>query len=292
MVFRSFVRSATDLAGDIAKKGIELAGNAIVKRNEEVGSYVKDVGNSIVDASSMAVNTVAQVADGTVRATVGVVKKDTLLRDEGIDNVKEAAVRTGKGIVSSTVYTAKSIGQTATGAFEKDREKTKEGLKNIGKVAAVATLAIGTFEILTSDVAEASLLETRNDHLVDAVHPETNIPYVEKTIEIDEEIKTVVVPEFAIKFQITLGEQHYLASDSTQFSMANKLLYEAIQQNPGFETQLGLTESEVENLQFGMTPAQYIWHHDAEPGVLQLVNRDDHASTGHTGGREFWGGGR
>ena len=292
MVFRSFVKSATNLAGDMTKKGIELAGDAISKRNEEVGSYVKDVGNSIVDASSIAVNTVAQVADGTVRATVGTVRKDTFLRDEGIDNVKEAAVRTGKGIISGTVYTAKSIGQTATGVFERDREKAKEGLKNIGKVVAVTTLAIGTFEILTPDVAEASELETRNDHLLNSIHPETNIPYVEKTIVIDGEMKTVVVPEFPTQFQITLEEQHYLASDSTQFSMANKLLYEAIQQNPGFETQLGLTASEIENLQFGMTPAQYIWHHDAEPGVLQLVNRDDHASTGHTGGREFWGGGR
>ena len=292
MVFRSLVKSATDLAGGITKKGVELAGDAIAKRNEEVGRYVKDVGNSIVDASSIAVNTVAQVADGTVRATVGTVRKDTGLRDEGIDNVKDAAVRTGKGFIQGTIYTAKSVGQAATGVLEKDREKTKEGLKNIGKVAAVATLAIGTFEILTPDTAEASSLETRNDHLVHAAHPETHIPYIEKTVEIDGEMKTVVVPEFPTQFQITLEEEHYLASDSTQFSMANQLLFEAIQQNPGFETQLDLTTSEVENLQFGMTPTHYTWHHDAEPGVLQLVNRDDHAATGHTGGRAFWGGGR
>ncbi|WP_423408368.1 HNH endonuclease [Heyndrickxia sp. MSNUG] len=28
-----------------------------------------------------------------------------------------------------------------------------------------------------------------------------------------------------------------------------------------------------------------------EPGVLQLVDRETHASVGHTGGRELWGGG-
>ena len=292
MVFRSFVKSATDLAGGITKKGVELAGDAIAKRNEEPGHYVRDVGNSIVDASSIAINTVAQVADGAVRTTVGTVRKDTDLRDEGIDHVKEAALRTGIGFVQGTIYTVKSVGQTATGVLEKDLEKTKEGLKNIGKVAAVATLAIGTFEILTPNATEASSLETRNDHLVQSTHPETSIPFIEKTIEIDGEMKTVVVPEFPTQFQVTLEEEHYVASDSTHFSMANKLLFEAIQQNPDFAAQLDLTASEVENLNFGMTPTNYTWHHDAEPGILQLVNRDDHAATGHTGGREFWGGGR
>ena len=126
MVFRPFVKSATDLATDIAKKGIGLAGTAIEKRNEEAGSYIKEVGNSIVDASSIAVNTVAQVVDGTVRATVGTVRKDTELRDEGIDNVKDAAVRTGKGFVQGTVYTAKSIGQAATGIVKKIVKKQKK----------------------------------------------------------------------------------------------------------------------------------------------------------------------
>ena len=128
--------------------------------------------------------------------------------------------------------------------------------------------------------------------MLHSTHPETHIPYVEKTIEIDGDMKTVVVPDFSTQFQITLEEENYLASDTTHFSVANKLLYEAIQQNPGFEIQLDLTANEVDNLQFGMTPTNYTWHHDAEPGILQLVNRDDHASTGHTGGREFWSGGR
>ena len=35
----------------------------------------------------------------------------------------------------------------------------------------------------------------------------------------------------------------------------------------------------------------YTWHHNEQPGVLQLVDEETHAETGHTGGREILGGG-
>ncbi|MFJ7825392.1 HNH endonuclease [Psychrobacillus sp. NPDC096623] len=41
----------------------------------------------------------------------------------------------------------------------------------------------------------------------------------------------------------------------------------------------------------GTTPAGYDWQHSEDPGVLQLVNVETHQNTGHTGGREIWGGG-
>lgn len=41
----------------------------------------------------------------------------------------------------------------------------------------------------------------------------------------------------------------------------------------------------------GRTPRGFTWHHHEDPGRMQLVNRRIHARTGHTGGREIWGGG-
>ena len=35
----------------------------------------------------------------------------------------------------------------------------------------------------------------------------------------------------------------------------------------------------------------YTWHHNQEEGVLQLVDKNVHEQTGHTGGRSIWGGG-
>ncbi len=37
------------------------------------------------------------------------------------------------------------------------------------------------------------------------------------------------------------------------------------------------------------TPEGYTWHHNQEPGVMQLVDRGVHAATGHTGGFSIWG---
>ena len=34
-----------------------------------------------------------------------------------------------------------------------------------------------------------------------------------------------------------------------------------------------------------------MWHHSEQPGVLQLVDKDLHDKSGHTGGRNLWGGG-
>ncbi|WP_264738038.1 HNH endonuclease [Cytobacillus firmus] len=31
--------------------------------------------------------------------------------------------------------------------------------------------------------------------------------------------------------------------------------------------------------------------HNQHPGVLELVDEETHGATGHTGGRELWGGG-
>jgi RHS repeat-associated protein len=37
------------------------------------------------------------------------------------------------------------------------------------------------------------------------------------------------------------------------------------------------------------TPTGYTWHHNQELGVMQLVERNVHAATGHTGGFAIWG---
>lgn len=39
---------------------------------------------------------------------------------------------------------------------------------------------------------------------------------------------------------------------------------------------------------YGSTPKGYVWHHHQQPGRMQLVNRDIHSATGHTGGFTLW----
>ncbi|GIN87860.1 hypothetical protein J6TS2_42460 [Heyndrickxia sporothermodurans] len=35
----------------------------------------------------------------------------------------------------------------------------------------------------------------------------------------------------------------------------------------------------------GLTPEGYIWHHHQDRGILQLIDKEVHNKTGHTGGR-------
>ncbi|TYR73462.1 HNH endonuclease [Rossellomorea vietnamensis] len=93
------------------------------------------------------------------------------------------------------------------------------------------------------------------------------------------------------QFGVVLAEDVYLATDEIHFSIANDTLYQSIQTDPDLADKLGLTSSEVAGLKFGHTPDGFVWHHAEQPGVLQLVDEDLHQNTGHTGGRDIWGGG-
>ena len=51
------------------------------------------------------------------------------------------------------------------------------------------------------------------------------------------------------------------------------------------------SEEQLDDIKRGHTPRGYTWHHSEEPGKLQLVDKEIHKRTGHTGGRAIWGGG-
>lgn len=42
----------------------------------------------------------------------------------------------------------------------------------------------------------------------------------------------------------------------------------------------------------GRDPVGYLWNHNQNPGVMQLVNHKVHTAAPHTGGRTIWGGGQ
>jgi hypothetical protein len=146
-----------------------------------------------------------------------------------------------------------------------------------------------TLDTLKLDIQR---METINQDLAGQEHPITNIPFVEKIIELPNGDKQLgVFPEFDSFYNINLPESVYLQSDDVQFSYANHELFVAIESNPSLANQLGLSSHDVNKLAKGDTPNGFTWHQHEEHGKLQLVEEDVHQSTGHTGGREIWGGG-
>jgi hypothetical protein len=135
-------------------------------------------------------------------------------------------------------------------------------------------------------------IETKNDHLIGSVHSETNVPLQENIVELPngQEV-TGVYSIFDVEYEVQLYESLYLQSDYVHFSYANAELFDAIQADPQLVEDLGLTEQDIQALANGDNPEGFTWHHSEEPGVLQLVDEDVHANTGHDGGGELWGGG-
>jgi len=133
-------------------------------------------------------------------------------------------------------------------------------------------------------------LITRNESLEGDVHPITGVPFERRVIEV-EPGHTIegVFPKFESQFDAQLPKDMYEATDNKQFEECNKQLKEAVHNDP--ELRKKFTPEQLEQIENGDTPDGYTWHHDATPGKMQLVDTETHAATGHTGGRNVWGGG-
>lgn len=133
-------------------------------------------------------------------------------------------------------------------------------------------------------------VECRNEHLAGGVHPETGVPFEKRIVEIDGDRIEVVAPVFESKFDAQLEPSEYKNCDVAQFKSANRQLREAVNNNNDLKAHF--SDIELEQIMDGETPDGYTWHHDTEPGKLQLVSTEIHQKTGHgPGGRVLWGGG-
>ncbi len=142
---------------------------------------------------------------------------------------------------------------------------------------------------INSDKYEGTVyLITRNESLEGEVHPITGVPFERKHIEAPVNIEGVF-PEFESQFDAQIPPELYEESDRKQFSECNNQLKDAIERDPKLEK--AFDKNQLEQIENGDTPDGYVWHHDAEPGKIQLVDFETHANTGHTGGRTVWGGG-
>lgn len=140
-----------------------------------------------------------------------------------------------------------------------------------------------------ADVNDAEHIKCRNESLAGEKHPESGVPFETRTIEYDGKNYEVTVPKFESKFDAQLPEDMYQSKDSKQFKECDLQLRDAVNKDPELKAQFN--KEQLEMIEAGKTPRGYTWHHDAEPGRMQLVDTEIHKATGHTGGRNIWGGG-
>jgi len=136
--------------------------------------------------------------------------------------------------------------------------------------------------------SDRTILITRNESLEGEVHPDTGVAFERRVIGEPYNIEGVF-PEFESRFDAQIPQDQYGESDRTQFAECNAQLREAVRDDK--ELAKVFDKNQLEQIENGDAPDGYVWHHDADPGKIQLVDFESHAKTGHTGGRYVWGGG-
>lgn len=159
-----------------------------------------------------------------------------------------------------------------------------------GLLAQVDTVRYSSIESVVAR-NEVQIPTFRNQALAGEVHPETGVPFEsEKVVLSDNRVVDGTFPEFKPPFEAKLPDEILKASDAEQFKYCNNQLQEAVDQNT--ELSAKFTKTQLEQTADGYKPDGYTWHHHQEAGRMQLVDSETHMRTGHTGGKEIWGGGR
>lgn len=96
------------------------------------------------------------------------------------------------------------------------------------------------------------------------------------------------LPQFDSKFEFYIEPKHFNDSRNKHFLLANERLKEKIQNDE--ETRNLFDERELEQINSGITPDGYTWHHDGNPppGRMQLVDSRIHDKIRHDGGYSLW----
>lgn len=120
----------------------------------------------------------------------------------------------------------------------------------------------------------------KNSHLANQVHPVTGVPFNENGYPVFDAIVEAIIP----------GElRGPEVSDVAQFTDATQQLREQMQRRPALER--FFTQEQREAIKQGLPRLpELTWHHHEDGVTLQLVDREIHAKTGHSGGRELSGG--
>ena len=190
-------------AGSVLGSAVKLTGKATKQ------DWLEEAGKSVKNASVSALETAGQFIDGGIGLTAGAIRKDEEQKKRAMDDVKESAGRTVKGVAGTVKYSAVNAAEVVKGAASGDRDQEINGLKNLGKVVITATVAVGVIDLMDGlDTAEAETIETRNDHLNGVEHAETNVLFVEKTVEMpDGQLVEGTFPFFSPVFEVHIAEE-------------------------------------------------------------------------------------
>lgn len=145
-------------------------------------------------------------------------------------------------------------------------------------------------ESILNPSEQINQLNTINNKLEGEIHPITGVEFERDLVKLPEgDQHSGVFPKFEPKFEAQLSDDMLTQSDKTQFKECDAQLKDAFNASSDIRDQF--TDLQKEQILNGDTPDGCTWHHNQQPGRMQLVDTRIHSSTAHTGGRSIWGGG-
>ncbi len=94
-------------------------------------------------------------------------------------------------------------------------------------------------------------------------------------------------PVFESESDISLPDDYLKSPEEEQEEYCNEKLKSMVSSDPELKKQFNRTQ--LKDIEKGRTPSDYVWHHNEEEGIMQLVNAEIHSNVPHTGGSSLWG---
>ena len=172
---------------------------------------------------------------------------------------------------------SKKIGETI--------EKASEVAKKTEDVSDTSRLGNSALDVMK----HYEYVITKNANLAGRRHPQTDVLFELKKVDYSDGRKIqAVFAQFDSKVDIQLPENLYKESFSKQKKYLNNQLKEMIKDKKWIDV---FSKEELEDIANNIDLENYVWHHNEKEGLMQLVDANIHAKTGHDGGMKFWGAG-
>ena len=169
-----------------------------------------------------------------------------------------------------------------------------DAISDIGKIKTrfieLKDTKLGNVVKIQKSVKHYEYIDTYNSGLLGSKYKETGVKFVLSKIKLSNgDLIKGVFPKFHYKFQYKLSQDLFQATDAKQYAACNKQLKKAVEHNPFLKKKF--TQEQLGQIEKGVNPAGYTWHHNEQEGVMQLVDSEVHNKVKHTGGKKIWGGG-
>ncbi|MDD9268626.1 hypothetical protein ACFPES_16425 [Paenibacillus sp. GCM10023248] len=150
-----FLKDLGKLAGHVTGK---VLGGTVRVAGELVRSdYIKEIGNDVEQVTAKTGEIAGHAASGVWDLGAGLITTDKQQSKAGLHELEQTAITTARGIGHGIEYVVESGKDVVTSFKDSDKARLKDGLKKLGKAAAISILAIGVIDIVDGpDVPDSS----------------------------------------------------------------------------------------------------------------------------------------